>query len=117
VNAAADQFVAPRPQPRPAGTPSPEVLARMKAAVAHAPAAQARAAAAPQAPAAAPKPADRPRFGIGSLINRMAGHIEERTQPAAARAQPPVQSYDDDNEPVQDQDRIEIPAFLRRQAN
>jgi cell division protein FtsZ len=119
VNAAAETFVAPRPQPRAAGTPSPEVLARMKAAVAHAPGAAARAAAAPQAAAPAPKPAERSRFGIGSLINRMAGHLEEKTQGHAAtpRVQPPVQAWDDDNEPSGDQDRIEIPAFLRRQAN
>jgi cell division protein FtsZ len=61
--------------------------------------------------------AAKPRFGIGSLINRMAGHAEAAAPAAApgARMQPPVTAYDDD--PDSDQDRIEIPAFLRRQAN
>jgi cell division protein FtsZ len=72
----------------------------------------------PAAPAPAPR-ADKPRFGIGSLINRMAGHLEQQTEraPAPARQQPPVTSYDDEPEMNADQERIEIPAFLRRQAN
>jgi cell division protein FtsZ len=63
--------------------------------------------------------ATKPRFGIGTLINRMAGHLEASAPAAvpAGRAQPPVTSYDDDHEIDNDQDRIEIPAFLRRQAN
>ena len=65
-------------------------------------------------PAAAPKAAEKPRFGIGSLINRMSGNSE----PAApARQQPPVSGYDDEAELSADDERIEIPAFLRRQAN
>jgi cell division protein FtsZ len=63
---------------------------------------------------------ERPRFGIGSLINRMAGHLEaqgERAVPPAPRQQPPVTAYDDEPELSADQERIEIPAFLRRQAN
>jgi cell division protein FtsZ len=66
-----------------------------------------------------PAAATKPRFGIGSLINRMAGHLEASASGAvqAGRAQPPVTSYDDDHEIDNDQDRIEIPAFLRRQAN
>jgi cell division protein FtsZ len=116
-------FVAPRP--RVAGQPSPEALARLQAAVSRPGSATAkfgRAApvAAPAAPAAMPAAAGaKPRFGIGSLINRMAGHLEA-TSPAAApsgRAQPPVTAYDDDHDMGSDQDRIEIPAFLRRQAN
>ncbi|MDT8854157.1 cell division protein FtsZ [Paracoccaceae bacterium Fryx2] len=114
-------FVAPRP--RAAGAPSPEAMARLQAAVSKSPAArqpmvqqQPRAAAPAPAPRAA---AEKPRFGIGSLINRMAGHAEpqaERT-PAPQRQQPPVTSYDDEQELSADQERIEIPAFLRRQAN
>ncbi len=122
VNVAADSFVAPRPQPRlPAGTPSAQVQERLRAAVAHTSGAAARsAAAAPAAaPAPAPRAAERPRFGIGSLINRMAGHLEQGAAAAQPqhRVQPPVQSFDDDNEPQDQNDRIEIPAFLRRQAN
>ena len=115
----AADFVAPRP--RTAGQPSPEALARLQAAVSRpSPGAAkfgrpAAAAAAATAPAAAAKP----RFGIGSLINRMAGHLEQSAPAAspASRMQPPVTAYDDDMDPDTDQDRIEIPAFLRRQAN
>jgi cell division protein FtsZ len=104
----AANFIAPRP--RPMGSPSPEAMARLQAAVSKAPA---QPTARPVAPA--PKPAERPRFGIGSLISRMSGGSAEAAQPQ--RAQPPVTSYDDEAEPASDQDRMEIPAFLRRQAN
>ena len=121
-------FVAPRP--RNAGQPSPEALARLQAAVAR-PAATAAQKFARPAPVSAPAQAHerapaaaaaaaKPRFGIGSLINRMAGHLEataERPAPNASRAQPPVTAYEDDHDMGTDQDRIEIPAFLRRQAN
>ena len=124
----AGSFVAPRP--RAAGTPSPEALARLQAAVSKAPATagQSPRATAPQMPAAqrgafqaptAKPPAERPRFGIGNLINRMAGGLTEaateRAQPS--RQQPPVTAYDDEPELSADQERMEIPAFLRRQAN
>jgi cell division protein FtsZ len=115
-------FVAPRP--RAMGTPSPEALARLQAAVnknpgmarAAAPAMASRAV----APEPAPRPAEKPRFGIGSLINRMAGNSTEATPERltpAQRIQPQVASYDDEPELTADQERIEIPAFLRRQAN
>jgi cell division protein FtsZ len=128
MNADAGEFVAPRP--RGAGTPSPEALARLQAAVSKNPG-QIRTAqptqprAMPsldQMPLPAAKQAEqRPRFGIGSLINRMAGHLEGQPERApmspSARQQPPVMSYDDEADANNDQDRIEIPAFLRRQAN
>jgi cell division protein FtsZ len=96
-------------------------LARLQAAVTKAPAAPAMQrpmAAQPRVQAPAPKPAEapRPRFGIGSLINRMAGGGGE-AQGAAMRQQPQVQGYDDEPEMNADQEKIEIPAFLRRQAN
>jgi cell division protein FtsZ len=105
-------FVAPRP--RATGQPSPEALARLKAAVNNTPGGMQRPAAAP-----APRAAEaKPRFGIGSLINRMAGHAEAPAErPAAPRQQPQVTGYDDEPELSADQERIEIPAFLRRQAN
>ncbi|MGL5010990.1 MAG: cell division protein FtsZ, partial [Paracoccaceae bacterium] len=115
VNNDAGEFVAPRP--RTPGTPSPEALARLKAAAAKVPM-QPMQAPRPAAPAPAPR-AEKPRFGIGSLINRMAGHLEQQADrtPAPPRQQPPVTSYDDEPEMNADQERIEIPAFLRRQAN
>jgi cell division protein FtsZ len=120
----AGSFVAPRP--RAPGTPSPEALARLQAAVSKAPSTMsqqrpAAAAPAPQQPARQPQPepAQRARFGIGTLINRMAGggHAEPAERPQPARQQPPVTAYDDEQELSPDQERIEIPAFLRRQAN
>ncbi len=123
VDMDAAEFVAPRP--RNAGTPSPEALARLQAAVSKNPGMQRganpmqRAMPGPLSQPAA-KVTERPRFGIGTLINRMAGHLEgqaERAAPPTARQQPPVTSYDDEPELSADQERIEIPAFLRRQAN
>ena len=121
----AEEFVAPR-APAP-GTPSPEALARLRAATQ-----RAGGTTAPQQPdaAAEPEAADRPRFGINSLINRMTGSAETpgAAPQAAPRQQPPVQAArtaapapapapqpTDAVDP--DQERIEIPAFLRRQAN
>ena len=83
---------------------------------------QARPQPAPQAPAA---PAERgSRFGLGSLITRMSGGSHEApaphtraTPPVQAQAPAPRQTYDDDQTYRASQDRIEIPAFLRRQAN
>ncbi|MGJ8544986.1 MAG: cell division protein FtsZ [Sulfitobacter sp.] len=128
-----EAFVAPR-APAP-GTPSPEALARLRAATLNAqqqrqpqqqqqqqrqqPQQQ------QQQPARAPQPAaeERPRFGINSLINRMTGQQEGDAQPRPARQQPPVAQQQSAAAPKPqeaadpDQERIEIPAFLRRQAN
>ncbi len=113
-----EEFVAPRAPA--AGTPSPEAMARLQAAVQRAPAAS-LAATPPAAPMpAAEMPAEKPRFGINSLINRMTGHAAESApeMPRQARQQPPVQSTQTAPEPrAEEEDQIEIPAFLRRQAN
>jgi cell division protein FtsZ len=131
LEAAPEAFVAPR-APTP-GTPSPEAMARLRAAAQRANPAERPVAAAPAPQPAAPATqAERPRFGINSLINRMTGS-EGETQPRAAapaaptaRHQPPVQRQPQQQaaaapQPRQDadpeQERIEIPAFLRRQAN
>ncbi|WP_339107783.1 cell division protein FtsZ [Thioclava sp. GXIMD4216] len=126
----AAEYVAPRP--RQPGQPSPEALARLQAAVNRQPAQGV----APQQPRQgmaaerAPQPqAEKPRFGINSLINRMTGHAHDAQQPAQQPArqqpraqapapqQPQARAEDYDDEQTNDQDRIEIPAFLRRQAN
>jgi len=115
-----DGFIAPRAPS--AGTPSPEALARLNAAVSKVPS---RAEPTP-AEAAAPvaDSGEKPRFGINSLINRMTGHAGESEVPTAARParqQPPVSSQQAQPAPVEsadpEEDQIEIPAFLRRQAN
>ncbi|MBK5932896.1 cell division protein FtsZ [Rhodovulum imhoffii] len=111
-----------RPEPQEAvrapGTPSPEALARLQKAVSKVP--NPGTYNTPQAvPDLPEKAADRPRFGIGSLINRMAGHGHEThdRNSQAMRRQPPVYGFDDEEEPEAEDERIEIPAFLRRQAN
>ncbi|MCZ4350944.1 cell division protein FtsZ [Roseovarius aestuarii] len=116
-----DAFVAPR-APAP-GTPSPEAMARLQAAVGNAkPRGEApRATDNHRADAPREGQAERPRFGINSLLNRMTGHTAEGEAPRQSRQQPtmqaqpaPVPSADADAER---DEQIEIPAFLRRQAN
>ena len=119
-----EAFVAPRAP----GTPSPEALARLRAAAQKASPSQQQ----QRQPQAQPQqqrqqPAaeqGEKRFGINSLINRMTGHGEAETQQQRpARQQPPVQTRATSAAPQprdvqdEDQERIEIPAFLRRQAN
>ncbi|MGJ8625534.1 MAG: cell division protein FtsZ [Sulfitobacter sp.] len=128
LEAEPEAFVAPR-APAP-GTPSPEALARLRAAAQRSSSEQQQrpVAAQPQQQqqqaAARPQADEKPRFGINSLINRMTGHAEGETQPQRpARQQPPVQTRasaaapQPQDAPDADQERIEIPAFLRRQAN
>jgi cell division protein FtsZ len=74
----------------------------------------------PAAPQNAPQ-AERPRFGINSLIGRMTGQPTEGAappapaQPAARTAAQPRPSFEAQPDP--EQERADIPAFLRRQAN
>jgi cell division protein FtsZ len=69
----------------------------------------------------APAAAEKQRFSVNTLLGRMTGHGEQPAAAPARRQQPPVQAHRPS--PVHDQDadaeddRIEIPAFLRRQAN
>ncbi len=100
-------FVAPKP-PAP-GQPSAQALARLQAAVDKA----------PKAPAGVERAQSerQGRFGINTLINRMTGHSPEPApRPEATRVQPRL-SPDDSLAPDPEQERIDIPAFLRRQAN
>ncbi len=117
IEASAEEFVAPvAPAP---GTPSPETMARLRNAAQNA-------IPTPQQgiPEAAASPEKR-NFGIGSLIGRMTGNSAD-TPPAerggaqqAVRRQPKVSEPAPQGQanPDPDQERIEIPAFLRRQAN
>jgi cell division protein FtsZ len=114
-------FVSPAP-----GTPSPEALQKLQAAVNKMPASAVRKPMIAQTVPRSAEPAvEKPRFGIGSLINRMAGNNDQsahrmtQTPPAApvARQDPSLLAYDDEQDRSESQDRIEIPAFLRRQAN
>ncbi len=110
---AQDEFVAPR-APSSAGTPSPQAMARLQAAVQKVPAHQTRPGMATH------QPQDRPRFGINSLINRMTGHQGETSQDRSAamtRQQPQMRAVQAEPEPNPEEEKIEIPAFLRRQAN
>jgi cell division protein FtsZ len=120
IEADPQDFVAPR-APAP-GTPSPETMARLRHAAAHHREEQQPMMASP-APAPAPTPeAEKPRFSMNSLIGRMTGGSgTEQAAPAARRQQPQVQAHRpmpvEEPEVQPEDDRIEIPAFLRRQAN
>ena len=98
------------------GTPTPETMDRLHRAVNKVPEFQSQQPAAVQPVQPTEEP--RPRFGINSLINRMSGHAAAERQPEFQRSQPAVQRFeeDEDNFPQEDE-RVEIPAFLRRQAN
>jgi len=101
-------FVAPKP-PTP-GQPSAEALARLHAAVN-------KPHKADPARASAPQPEKQGRFGINTLINRMTGHASEQTEHSDTHRVQPRLAPDDPADVDPEQERIDIPAFLRRQAN
>jgi cell division protein FtsZ len=112
-----ETFVAPRP--REPGTPTPEAMSRLQAAVRNAPNKLQKSM---NRVDDAPEEGERRGFGINSLINRMTGQPSERTDKiVATRSHSTSQQAETDFEPEPgvdpDQERIEIPAFLRRQAN
>ena len=116
---------APQGRPMP-GTPTPEALARLERVTGRAPGSmQGHVPGEARIPRQQPAPvpasdveADRPRFGINSLINKMSGAVPGLDQRAETpRHQPTVSSHEAAPEPSPEQERIEIPAFLRRQAN
>lgn len=124
----ASAFVAPRaPQGTRPGQPAPEVMERLRRAVDN----HGRAPAQPQQPAPAPAGASR-MSGLGRMLERMAGHGSDggASKPAAAsiaervnervavRARQQDTDFDDLASPdTSGKDNVEIPAFLRRQAN
>ena len=120
LEAAPEMFIAP--QAKAPGTPSPEAMERLQAAARKATPAPQQGAASAEPTVAAPP--EKPRFGINSFITRMTGQANDT--PAVPKPQPTVYSAQpqqvdvaevpqDETDP--EQDRIEIPAFLRRQAN
>ena len=130
-----DMFVAPKG--RPAGQPSAEALARLRSAVSETRAqTQASDISTPSRAAGGEKRG----FGINSLINRMTGQQGQEEAPAVRPTDPRAMEPAPAPRPVRpqvavstpnpaprvrpeaslasdDQDRVEIPAFLRRQAN
>jgi cell division protein FtsZ len=111
-------FVAPK-APTP-GTPTPQAMARLQAAVHKQPREDQAASHAPMGAPHHDGGQDKPRFGINSLINRMTGATAtggsepSRAEPSV-QAEAPVHSQHQAADP--EQDKVEIPAFLRRQAN
>ncbi len=105
-------FVAPKPPAT--GMPSPDAMARLQAAVNKAPK--------PRVPEEQPltqgmqneKPA---RFGINSLIHRMTGHGPEAAPQSESPRLAPTVGTENETPRDPEQERVDIPAFLRRQAN
>ncbi|MBW7057355.1 cell division protein FtsZ [Paracoccus bogoriensis] len=119
----ASAFVAPR-APRP-GQPAPEVMDRLRRAVEHHGQTTRPAAVQPQ-----PQQSSSRMSGLGRMLERMAGHggegaakppaasIAERvSERVAVRARQQEADFDDLASPDNVKDNVEIPAFLRRQAN
>ncbi|MCO6363984.1 cell division protein FtsZ [Paracoccus sp. 08] len=124
----ASAFVAPRaPQSPRAGQPAPEVMDRLRRAVDN----HGRVPAQPQQQPA--QPATSRMSGLGRMLERMAGHGNDQpggAKPAASsiaervndrvavRARQHDTDFDDLASPDSNgKDNVEIPAFLRRQAN
>ncbi|RJL06371.1 cell division protein FtsZ [Paracoccus aestuarii] len=127
----ASAFVAPRaPQGSRAGQPTPEVMDRLRRAVDNHGRGNA-----PQQPQPQQSPAQSTASrmsGLGRMLERMAGHggdqssaqkpaassIAERvSERVAVRARQQDTDFDDLASPESGKDNVEIPAFLRRQAN
>ncbi|MEP3345663.1 MAG: cell division protein FtsZ [Litoreibacter sp.] len=99
-----------------AGTPTPEAMQRLRAAVGRNPGQEQHM----QQEEVVETQAEKPRFGINSLIGRMTGAGEEEAQAAPQRQQAQVAHSPAPQTQAQadpEQEKIEIPAFLRRQAN
>ena len=92
----------------PSGIPTAETLERLRAAVSK----ESSESPMPQNNEQ-PSEIERPKFGISSLISRMS-RSEGSDISSEPRKEPNFNSTDDDNS---EQDKIEVPAFLRRQAN
>ena len=107
-------------QSNPPGTPSKETLERLRAAVSKSPNDQIEDSR-PMVATKNPEIKDKPRFGIGSLINRMAGTgpvapIQNETLGSDQDSQQNNYNAEHDDTDAS-REKIEVPAFLRRQAN
>jgi cell division protein FtsZ len=103
-----------RPEPSP-GTPSMETLARLRAAITKEPGEIDNSKAVDER-----SETDRRKFGISSLISRMSRSEAVSSGPISGdRKEPNLNSDAVDNRQSndQEQEKIEVPAFLRRQAN
>ena len=103
-----------RPEPSP-GTPSMETLARLRAAITKEPGEINNSKAVDER-----SETDRRKFGISSLISRMSRSEAVSSGPISGdRKEPNLNSDAVDNRQSndQEQEKIEVPAFLRRQAN
>jgi cell division protein FtsZ len=103
-----------------AGEPSPEALRRLQAAVQNVPKAQPMVRSLQQQPARAEGGAGR--LTINSLIHKMTGHAARENVAGRGRTSEPAFEAQTDQSPdaeyaSDERERVDIPAFLRRQAN
>ncbi len=123
----ASEFTAPTRPQAPRGEPGQAVRERLDRAINREPAREGLSA--PRRPAAAEAPSAQGRMsGLGRMLNRVAGAtteaepprpetIAERVSDRMARARQAETDFDNLASPDAAQDNVEIPAFLRRQAN
>ncbi|WP_134681213.1 cell division protein FtsZ [Paracoccus ravus] len=134
LHADSGSFVAPR-RATPPGTPSEATMSRLAQAVQRAP--ERQAAPQPRAAAPAPQPAQdvasrvQSRMGgLSRMLERISGHAEHVEKPPASTIAERVNErvnarrssgfdagFDDLASPDRADETVEIPAFLRRQAN
>jgi cell division protein FtsZ len=114
ANSEAEEHLEVRPEPSP-GTPSMETMARLRAAIKKEPAEVNSSKVVDER-----SQTDRPKFGISSLISRMSRSEAVSLGPIGGdRKEPNLNSDVVENRESDEleQEKIEVPAFLRRQAN
>jgi cell division protein FtsZ len=96
------------------GNPSADTLARLRAAVTKGTAEKNKLQSSVEQPET-----ERPKFGISSLISRMSRSESSNAGSGVGRKEPNFNSEAAEERDFDDleQDKIEVPAFLRRQAN
>jgi cell division protein FtsZ len=114
ANSEAEEHLEVRPEPS-SGTPSMETMARLRAAIKKEPAEVNSSKVVDER-----SQTDRPKFGISSLISRMSRSEAVSLGPIGGdRKEPNLNSDVVENRESDEleQEKIEVPAFLRRQAN